>query len=86
VSLRDKIARRLCVLMDDDWFEGKRLYRSEADAILALVREHLTSDEAVKRGLRRWLEAEEMTLFDGWIEEFRAAIRAAVLAALGEGE
>ena len=47
MSLRDEIAHRLCALLDDDWSLGKRLYQSEADAIIALVRAHLTSDEPV---------------------------------------
>ena len=37
MNLRDEIAHRLCVLLDDDWSLGEKLYRSEADAILALV-------------------------------------------------
>ena len=37
MSLRNQIAHRLCALLDDDWSLGKKLYLSEADAILALV-------------------------------------------------
>jgi hypothetical protein len=72
VSLRDKIAHRLCALLDDDWYESKRLYQSEADAILALVRAHLTSEEAVERARRQL--------------SFHPSVRAAIAAALGEGE
>ena len=82
MSLREKISNLIVppVFGQDP---AQRLFADgTADAILALVRAHLTSDEAVKRGLRRWYEDEEIPLFDDWIEDFRAAI----LAALGEGE
>ena len=50
-----------------------------ADAILALVRAHLTSDEAVERGvIAAW---KPRNAFD-----VSGIIRAAILAALGEGE
>ncbi len=87
MSLRDEIAHRLCERLGDHWVLNSGLYRSDADAILALVLAHLTSDEAVTRGVRRWFENEEITdvepeIFDEWVNDFRAAI----LAALGEGE
>ena len=49
-----------------------------ADAILALVRAHLTSDEAVERTRKAFYVATDPSSTDDW--------RAANLAALGEGE
>ena len=40
MSLRNQIAHRLCALLDDDWSLGKKLYLSEADAILDLITAH----------------------------------------------
>ena len=85
MSLRDEIAHRLCALLDDDWSLGKRLYRSEARAILALVLAHATSDEAVERSLRATAER-LWTGLDGAVGNVTEAQRAAILAALGEGE
>ena len=80
MSLRDEIAHRLCERLDDHWFLNKGLYRSEADAILALVRAHMTSDEAVERAHSAYVAE---------VREFsptKQLHRAAILAALGEGE
>jgi len=86
VSLRDEIAHRLWALVDDQWYEGK--YQSEADAILALVRAHLTSDEAKVLAMSAaWkaYEAEQGRPPEGADAMFMA-VCAAILAALGEGE
>jgi hypothetical protein len=64
-------------LLDDDWSLGKRLYRSEADAILALVRAHMTSDETVERMLIDWVNQPPLG-------NIYNAFRAAILAALGD--
>ena len=79
VSLRDEIAHRLCELRDDHWWLGRHLYQSEADAILALVRGHLTSDKAVERALAAWVT--EPT--PGNVHK---PFSAAILAALGDTE
>ena len=78
MSLRDEID----ALIED--FDGWQEYNAEkrletADAILALVKAHLTSDEAVARAASAWINT------DGR-EDMRVAIHAAILAALGEGE
>ena len=80
MSLRDEIAHRLRELRGDHWWLGRHLYQSEADAILALVRAHLTSDESVLRAVREYNRKWEASV------SHRATVRAAILAALGEGE
>jgi uncharacterized protein YihD (DUF1040 family) len=72
VSLRDDID----ALIED--FDGWQEYNAEkrlktADAIIALVRAHLTSDEAVERAAVAWINT------DGEDD-----MRAAILAALGD--
>ena len=70
MSLRDEIAHRLCERLGDHWVLNSGLYRSDADAILALVRAHLTSDEALERARRQLA--------------FHPYVLAAILAALGD--
>jgi len=77
VSLRDEIAHRLCELRDDHWWLGRHLYQSEADAILALVLAHATSDESVLRARYAWVNRPK------W-GDLHNAFRAAILAALGD--
>ena len=48
MSLRDEIAHRLCERLGDHWVLNSGLYRSDADAILALVGAHLGSDSGPK--------------------------------------
>ena len=77
MSLRDEIAHRLCERLGDHWVLNSGLYRSDADAILALVRAHLTSEEAVKR------------MLDAYVNEpprgnVHNLFHAAILAALGD--
>ena len=72
VSLRDEIASEVGHM-------DHLLNVQTADAILALVKAHLTSDEAVARAASAWINT------DGR-EDMRVAIHAAILAALGEGE
>lgn len=78
MSLRDDID----ALIED--FDGWQEYNAEkrlktVDAILALIRAHLTSDEAVERGvIAAWTPR---NAFD-----VSGIIRAAILAALGEGK
>ena len=75
MSLRDDID---ALIEDfDEWQEYNAKKRLKtADAILALVRDHLSSDEAVERGMDAWVNAKNV----------HDAFRAAILAALGEGE
>jgi hypothetical protein len=77
MSLRDEIVAEI-------WGQGRlepvpKWCVHAADAILALVRAHLTSDEAVERGvIAAWTPR---NAFD-----VSGIIRAAILAALGEGK
>jgi hypothetical protein len=48
MTLRDIVARKLCDLFDDEWSEGKDFFRSEATALLALIREKLASEQEDK--------------------------------------
>ena len=83
MSLEDNIAAYLAQYRD--WDSDTDL----ADAILALVRAHLTSDEAVEAGAAAYL-ASTGTMFTwdyvvrndpAWAERLRAASRAALTAA-----
>ena len=79
MSLRDDID---ALIEDfDEWQEYNAKKRLKtADAILALVRAHLTSDEALERA---WTMYGAETLC---MTPLKQILRAAILAALGEGE
>ena len=78
MSLRDRIKHVIDCVED-----------AAADAILALVRAHLTSDAAVEAGARA-VEAAGACVPLKWLQDdvvyYRRFARAAILAALGEGE
>ena len=78
VNLRDDVEMRLFEFTLNGPHPRPDFYEL-ADAILALVKAHLTSDEAVERGvIAAWTPR---NAFD-----VSGIIRAAILAALGEGE
>ena len=77
MSLREKISNQLVppVFGDDP---SRRKYADQAaDAIIALVLAHATSDEAMARASWAHMEADEAAL---------AMLRAAILAALGDSK
>ena len=74
VSLKDNIAAYIAQYRD--WDSDTDL----ANAIIALVRAHLTSDEAVERAGREYNRKWEAS------GSPRATLRAAISAALGEGK
>ena len=89
MSLRDEIENYL-MDTDADLETGSGLMVA-ADAILVLVRAHLTSDAAVERAMRARARKmwETPQIGSGMRISFGdnvASARAAILAALGEGE
>lgn len=80
MSLRDRIKHVIDCVEDQD---DSVCMDAAADAILALVRAHVTSDDAVERAMR----ARARLLWEiPPIGSPRATLCAAILAALGEGE
>lgn len=82
MTLREKIDRIVYSICEDNELSGQA-----AEAILAAIREHLTSDEAVERAMRTrarmmWERPDTFRVRFGDCEE---ATRSAHLAAL-EGE